>query len=186
LQQVTFVSTNKNKFLEAQAILAPLGISVEFVKLALLEIQSDSLEEIAKEKARDAFARVGRPVIIEDDGLFIHSLNGFPGQYSSFVFKTIGNEGILKLLDKSDKRSAEFRSLIVYFDGRVMSVSEGRVPGKIADAVSDGGWGYDPIFIPEGSSLTFAQLKDQKNKFSHRKKGLEAFAKWLRSQPDFK
>ena len=179
---MTFVSTNKNKFLEAEAILAPLGISVEFVKATLAELQSDSLEEIAKEKAKDAFAHVGRPVIVEDDGLFIDSLKGFPGQYSSFVFKTIGNGGILKLLDKSNERSARFRSLIAYHDDSVVSIFEGLVSGRIADTLSDGGWGYDPIFIPEGSALTFGQLKEEKNRFSHRRKGLEAFAQWLLSQ----
>jgi XTP/dITP diphosphohydrolase len=176
---VTFVSTNKNKFLEAEAILAPFGISVEFVKATLTELQSDSLEEIAREKAKNAFALVGRPVIVEDDGLFVDSLKGFPGQYSSFVFQTIGNGGILKLLDNSSERSAHFRSLIAYHDGTVVSAFEGLVSGRIADAISEGGWGYDPIFIPEGSALTFGQLKEEKKKFSHRRKGLEAFAQWL-------
>jgi XTP/dITP diphosphohydrolase len=182
LPQVTFVSTNKNKFLEAEAILAPFGISVEFVKATLAELQSDSLEEIAREKARNAFALVGRPAIVEDDGLFIDSLKGFPGQYSSFVFQTIGNGGILKLLDKSNDRSAHFRSIIAYHDGSVVSIFEGLISGRIADTVSDGGWGYDPIFIPEGSALTFGQLKEEKSRFSHRRKGLEVFAQWLLSQ----
>ena len=70
---------------------------------------------------------MGRKVIVEDDGLFVDSLSGFPGPYSSFVFKTIGNDGILKLLAGSTKRSAYFLSLIAFYDGRILSISEGCV-----------------------------------------------------------
>ena len=178
-RHVTFASTNQNKFLEAQAILAPFGISVDFGNISLVELQSDSLEEIAREKAGSAFEQIGKPVIVEDDGLFINALKGFPGQYSSFVFKTIGNEGILKLLEHTTDRSASFRSLIAYHDGRTISVSEGRVEGRIPTVPSQGGWGYDPIFVPAGSSLTFAELKEEKNKFSHRWRGLAKFAEFL-------
>jgi XTP/dITP diphosphohydrolase len=152
---------------------------VNFSQIHLIEIQSDSLEEIAREKAKTAFAKVGRQVIIEDDGLFIDSLAGFPGQYSSFVFKTIGNDGILKLLAGSAKRSAYFCSLIAFYNGRILSISEGRVNGRISDRITEGGgWGYDPIFVPDGTDLTFAELKKSKNEYSHRKRALEKFAQW--------
>jgi XTP/dITP diphosphohydrolase len=176
--QVTFASTNQNKYREIQSILSAHGIAVDFVQAELVEVQSDSLEEIAKEKARSAFAKVGRSVIVEDDGLFIDALNGFPGQYSSHAFKTIGNDGILKLLAGSASRSASFRSLIAFHDGKRSSISEGRVDGRISDRVTKGGWGYDPIFIPAGTDLTFGELKEKKNEYSHRKKALEKFAQW--------
>src|SRR5919107_4870109 len=112
METITFASTNKNKFLEIQSILSTRNISVIFSNIHLVEIQSDSLEEIAREKAKTAFAKVGRQVIVEDDGLFINSLGGFPGQYSSFVFRSIGNDGILKLLAGAAKRSAYFQSVI--------------------------------------------------------------------------
>jgi XTP/dITP diphosphohydrolase len=121
---------------------------------------------------------VGRKVIVEDDGLFVDSLSGFPGQYSSFVFKTIGNDGILKLLAGSTKRSAYFLSLIAFYDGRILSISEGRVNGRITDRITEGGWGYDPIFVPDGTDLTFAELEKNKNEYSHRKRALEKFAQW--------
>lgn len=121
---------------------------------------------------------MGRKVIVEDDGLFVDSLSGFPGQYSSFVFKTIGNDGILKLLARSAKRSAYFLSMIAFYDGRILSISEGRVNGKITDRITEGGWGYDPIFVPDGTDLTFAELEKNKNEYSHRKRALEKFAQW--------
>ena len=178
MRAVTFASTNQNKYREVQSILSTHGITVDFAQLNLVEVQSDSLEEIAKEKAKSAFSHVGRTVIVEDDGLFVDALKGFPGQYSSHAFKTIGNDGILKLLARSANRSASFRSLIAFYDGKRLSISEGKVEGKISDKITEGGWGYDPIFIPAGASLTFAQLKEKKNEYSHRKKALDNFAKW--------
>ena len=154
------------------------SIAVDFSHTPLVEIQSDSLEEIAREKAKVAFSKVGRQVIVEDDGLFIDSLSGFPGQYSSFVLKTIGNDGILKLLAGSTKRSAYFLSMIAFYDGRILSISEGRVNGRITDRITEGGWGYDPIFVPDGTDLTFAELDKSKNEYSHRKRALEKFAHW--------
>lgn len=178
MENITFASTNQNKFLEVQSILSTRNISVDFSQIHLVEIQSDSLEEIAREKAKTAFAKVGRQVIVEDDGLFIDSLGGFPGQCSSFVFRTIGNDGILKLLAGSAKRSAYFRSLIAFYNGITLSISDGRVDGRISDRVTEGGWGYDPIFVPDGTNLTFAELKKNKNEYSHRKRALEKFAQW--------
>lgn len=177
MRTITFASTNPNKFREVQSILGSHDISVDFTKVELLEIQSDSIEEIAKEKAKSAFLQIGRPVIVEDDGLFIEVLKGFPGQYSSYAFKTIGNNGILKLLAGSSERSAFFLSLIAFHDGKSVSISEGRIEGKISDKITEGGWGYDPIFVPAGTSLTFAQLKEKKNEYSHRKKALDNFAR---------
>lgn len=177
MKSVIFASSNQHKFNEVRLILLPRGISVKQARINLVEIQSDSLEEIAKLKAKSAFALVGNPVMVEDDGLFIHSLNGFPGQYSSFVFSTIGNKGILNLLAGSAHRSASFRSVLAYFDGRKMTITEGRVEGKISDAITEGqGWGYDPVFIPSGTRLTFAELGERKNEYSHRRKALEKFA----------
>src|ERR671912_1316595 len=143
METITFASINQNKFFEVQSILLTRNLIIDFSKIHLVEIQSDSLEEIAREKAKTAFAKVGRQVIVEDDGLFIDSLSGFPGQYSSFVFKTIGNDGILKLLEGSAKRSAYFSSLIAFYNGISLSISEGRVNGRISDRITEGGWGYD-------------------------------------------
>jgi XTP/dITP diphosphohydrolase len=182
---VTFASTNRNKFAEAQAILNPFGINVEFANADLLEIQSDSLDEIAREKAKSAYGLVGKPVIVEDDGLFISALKGFPGQYSSYVFQTVGNQGILRLLAESQDRSALFRSMVAFCDGKSVSISEGIVNGRISESASQGGWGYDPIFVPEGSSMTFGELGEEKNNFSHRRKALEKFANWMLAQGSF-
>lgn len=175
-----FVSSNKHKYLEAKAILDSFGIRLGFLKLSLEEIQSDSIKKIALKKAKDAFSRCNKSLIIEDDGLFINSLDGFPGPYSSFVFQTIGNKGILNLL--GTKRNAKFISEITYCDKTIVKSFEGKTDGIISKKLKGKGWGYDPIFIPKNSSKTFAELKS-KNKVSHRYKALKKFSNWyLRKQ----
>jgi len=177
VRQVAFASTNQNKYREVQSILTLHGIEIEFVRVELVEIQSDSLEAIAKEKARSAFAQVSKPVIVEDDGLFVSALGGFPGQYSSYVFKTIGNAGILRLLSDKQDRSASFMSLIAFYDGNDVVIFEGRVAGRISEQEASGGWGYDPIFVPDDADLTYAELQN-KNDYSHRRRALDRFAEW--------
>ena len=171
-----FASSNQNKFEEARSILSRFGISLKFFKCSLEEIQAKSLEEIAVHKANQAYLLCSKPVMVEDDGLFIKTLKGFPGPYSSFVFDTIGNKGILKLLSK--QRDAEFRSIIAYCEkkGDVM-VFDANLQGKISKKLQGKKWGFDPIFIPEGETLTYSHLKN-KNLISHRYLALKKFANW--------
>jgi XTP/dITP diphosphohydrolase len=173
-----FLSTNINKFNEIYPILQEYKVSVKFLNIKLREIQAESLIEIAVEKSKNAFKAVSKAVIVEDDGLFIRRLNGFPGSNSSFVFKTIGNGGILKLLYHSRDRSASFISVFVYNDGKKFRSFTGKTDGKISLKITGPGWGYDPIFIPTGSELSFGQLRDKKMRLSHRTKAITAFAKW--------
>ncbi len=171
-----FASSNKNKFTEAKSILTGFGLKLEFLKCNLQEIQADSIEEIAKNKAIEAFYLCSKPVIVEDDGLFIKSLQDFPGSYSSYVFSTIGSKGILKLV--SSNRAASFRSIIAYCDNQKSTHLFGsELKGKISKKEVGVGWGFDPIFIPAGKSKTFAQIED-KNKISHRFLALKKFANW--------
>ena len=179
LSDVLFVSSNRNKFLEAREILGQFGVSLGFYRRILLEVQSDTLEKIALQKIKHAFELCQKPVIIEDDGLFIDSLRGFPGPYSAYVFQTIGNGGILRLL--GTQRSASFRSVIAYCDSAGDELLfRGRVGGTISRRPRGNGWGYDPIFVPRGKTETFAEL--DKNGISHRYRALEKFARWFQNR----
>lgn len=108
---ITFITGNKHKVKEAQGIFHQFNIEVEHVDLGYPEIQGE-LIDVARFGAVDAARRLGRPVIVEDAGLFIKALNWFPGTYSSYVQETLGNEGILKLMNNVEDRYAEFRSVI--------------------------------------------------------------------------
>jgi len=175
LSDLLFVSSNIHKFKEAKEIFDSFGISIKFFKLNLEEIQSNSIKQIAIKKAQDAFLKCKKPLIIEDDGIFIDSLDGFPGPYSSYVQKTIGNKGILNLLKKD--RSAKFVSIITYCDKNGLESFEGKLDGTISKSQKGNGWGFDPIFIPKNMQKTFGELTD-KNNISHRYKALKKFSNW--------
>jgi XTP/dITP diphosphohydrolase len=177
--EVFFASSNEHKFEEVQRILSNLGVNIKLFKTTLEEIQSNSLNEIAKRKAIDAFTKIQKPILIEDDGLFINSLNGFPGPYSSYAYDTIGNTGIIQLLENTELRDAKFVAIIAYCNGiDEVKLFESSIPGKISKEIEKGGWGYDPIFIPDGESKTFANVSD-KDKFSHRSASLKKFSDWF-------
>jgi len=177
---VFFASSNVHKYEEAEKILSEFGIKLDFYQTNLVEIQDDSLSKIALQKALDAYDKCKKPVIVEDDGLFIDSLSGFPGPFSSYVFKTIGNNGILKLVE--DNRGAKFRAVIAHCDSnKKPKLFEYSISGKISKNLQGKGWGYDPIFIPEKQNKTYAELAE-KNKISHRYESLKKFADWFNNK----
>jgi len=182
LSELYFASSNKHKFQETKKILESFGVKIKFYKIELEEIQSNSLSEVASKKVINAFEVLKKPVIIEDDGLFIDSIGNFPGVYSSYVFKTIGNKGILNLLGKN--RQAKFVSIISFLDKNHFKSFEGKIDGKISKTQKGQGWGYDPIFIPLNSKKTFAELKN-KNELSHRYKALKKFANWYLHKQEY-
>jgi len=184
---VFFATTNIHKFNEARRVLKQYGLAVAMIKIKAMEIQDDDIENIAKASALDAAKKCGLPVIVEDAGLFIKALNGFPGAYSSYVYRTIGAKGILKLMENFEDREAEFRSVVAYFEPKsgVLETFRGEVKGRITCEVrGSSGFGFDPIFQPfEEENRTFAEMSiDEKNKYSHRARALRSFAEWFLSR----
>ena len=187
---VFFATGNIHKFNEVRSILTGLDIAVGMLRMKGEEIQSSSLVEIAQTSAREAFKRCGLPVIVEDAGLFIDVLKGFPGPYAAYAYETIGNKGLLKLMERVQNRKARFQSAIVYCDSETEApvVFEGEAAGKITseERVGKGksGFGFDPIFQPDGSAKTFAEMTlEEKNGFSHRAKAVRKFAEWYKMRP---
>lgn len=193
-----FATSNSGKFLEAKDAFEKAGLKLKQLKTELLEIQSDSLEEIALISAREAFKKFRKPLFVEDAGLFIKSLNEFPGPYSKHAFFTLGPKGILKLLEDKNNRSAEFVSAIAYISKNkenvralksktehmhnwaVQKVFKGVCKGSISHSIKGkSGFGFDPIFIPKRHNKTFAQDFEFKKKVSHRAQSLQKLIKWL-------
>lgn len=185
--EIYFASGNKNKLIEASKILADNDIEIKTLLMESPEIQSDDLEEVAIFSVKYAFKEVQKPVFIEDSGLFIEALNGFPGPYSSYVYRTLGNDGILKLMENEKNRNAVFISAIAYSESDDFILTfKGESYGQISFKILEGdnaAWGYDPIFIPkEGDNRSYAQMGiEEKNKVSHRKKSLEQFGEWFKN-----
>lgn len=208
---VWFLTGNLGKLSEVETHLGKLGYSVrQFIvpEGSLFEPQADNLHEVAKSKIEQALALVSKGsefndmILVEDAGLFIDSLQGFPGVYSSFVHETIGIPGILRLLShlksedpvtSANLRSAKFQAVAaMWHDGRML-FGEGTCPGHIAyKPVEGNGFGYDPIFIPldldrektplspgvygeySTHGMSFGGVTEEiKQNFSHRSRALE-------------
>jgi XTP/dITP diphosphohydrolase len=181
--ELLFVSSNIHKFQEIHGILQQYNIPISFHQQEMPELQSDSLEEIAKFRAQHAFSLLRKPLFVEDTGMFIQSLNGFPGPYASYVFKTIGNSGILRLLHSTSDRAAVFKTAVALMLSKTeIHIFVGETPGVIAPSEQGtGGWGYDPIFIPlKGTGQTYGQMSlEEKNQVSHRRQSIRKLAEWL-------
>lgn len=183
------VSTgNQNKIKEIKDILKNLPIEVVSKKdigLGDLDILEDgtTLEENSIKKAKGLADKIDYMVIADDSGLFVDELNGEPGVYSSRYGGEEGNDekNIKKLLKELkdvpiEKRTAKFRAVIALVtEDKEVKVVEGDCKGLIAfESKGENGFGYDPLFIPEGYDKSFAELgEDIKNKISHRAKALE-------------
>ena len=180
---VYFATGNKGKYEEAAQVAKEFDIQLKQLNFEKLEIQSNNLQEIASYAARHSAAATKRPVVVEDAGLFVQALNGFPGPYSSYVYDTIGYQGILRLMDNTSKRRAYFRAVVAFCSSRSLpNCFSGVVRGDISSkAKGKNGFGFDPIFIPlKGGNQTFAELDvTEKNLFSHRAKAFAKFFHWF-------
>lgn len=146
------------------------------------EVQHDSLEEIAKFSAIEVSRAFSGTIFVEDSGLFVNFLKGFPGPYSSYAYSTIGPAGILKLLVGSKDRSAYFHSVIALAqEGELTAVFKGKVEGSITEALRGHyGFAFDVCFVPQGFKRTFAEMSlQEKNQLSHRRNSLEKLAQYL-------
>jgi XTP/dITP diphosphohydrolase len=179
-RKIFFVTNNPYKVKEAQAILKKKDIEVEQQGYGYPELQSENLEEIACYGAEWAAQHLKVPVMVDDSGLFIQALAGFPGPYSAYVQRTLGNKKILKLMEGEEDRRAVFRCAIGFCEPEKKPVVfTGEVWGRIAYSIRGmKGFGYDPIF--EFGGKTFGEMGDEeKNAISHRHKALMKFADWL-------
>jgi len=184
---IFFATNNVHKFNEARRVLAEHKIAVGMLRIKSLEIQSERLEDIAGASVIDAFEKCHLPIIVEDAGLFVDALNGFPGPYAAYVYRTIGNQGLLRLMENVEIRKARFESVIAYLSKDLKSPKcfKGEVQGEIMIEQKKGkessGFGFDPIFKPNRASKTFAEMSiSEKNRFSHRAEAFRAFADWYK------
>ena len=176
-----FITSNKHKFDEIREVFNKAGIQIEWLKLKYDELQEDFTESISYKSALSLKGIIDGNFFLEDTGLYIRSLSGFPGPYSSFVSKTISNDGLLKLLEAKD-RSAYFKTVVsLCVDRRILQFG-GILNGKIAETPSgENGFGFDPVFIPDGLNKTLADIGiKEKNEFSHRSRAIKSVILFLK------
>lgn len=183
--KIEFITSNEGKFDEVRAALRKEGHEVIWTRRSYPEIQSASLEEVVEAGLEWVQRKMepSGPFMIEDSGLFIDALGGFPGVFSAYVFKTIGNAGILKLMGGEKKRGAAFESRIGFYSEETgPHIFRGSCRGTITTGPHGKmGFGYDPIFMPEGKNRTFAQMTDEKkNCLSHRGMSVNVLLDYLK------
>ncbi len=163
------ITSNPGKVAEYQRAFDELNIEMEHYRLPYDEVQTSDLGEVVNKGMDEIINKGVRDFIVDDTGLFIDALKGFPGVWSAYAQKTIGNKGILKLMEGVEDRGAEFRCCIgCDIDGERIVVT-GVCRGVITDSEKGtDGFGFDPIFSPDGK-LTFAEMSiESKNTLSHR------------------
>lgn len=177
------ITSNIGKVMEYRDLLNDSGIEMEHFPHSYDEIQTSDLEEVVSKGMETLRSKGLSNFIIDDTGLFIDSLKGFPGVWSAYAQKTIGNPGILKLLEGVSSRKAEFRTCIgCDLDGETIIVS-GTCEGFITEGEHGSeGFGYDPIFTCD-SERTLAELSlDEKNSISHRGKAIRSLIEEIKKR----
>jgi XTP/dITP diphosphohydrolase len=188
MKNLYFITSNNGKVHEATEKLKPFNYKIIQKDYGYPEIQTETLEEVARFGVKHFHQKkIDHPFILEDAGIFIDALKGFPGVYSSYVYFTLGLDGILRLMKDvtNEKRTAQFKSVFAYgtTQGDIqlfVGTCEGNITKKKQGSK---GFGYDPIFKPTGFDKTFAELEtNEKNKVSHRAKSLEKLVTFLKDK----
>ena len=178
--RAVFVTSNEHKRREVEGI---LGVELERAAPSIPEVQALDFAEVAARKARSAYEVLGgppHPVLVEDSGLVIGAWNGLPGALTKWFLSSVGNEGLLRMLCGGDRRARAVWAVAVAHRGGEVRVFRGEVEGALApEPRGEGGFGWDPIFVPEGSGLTYAQMGEAKNEDSHRARAFRQVRGWL-------
>ena len=180
MRKLTFITGNAGK---AKYLSDYFHLPVDHVKLDLREIQSLDLKEVIEDKAKRAFEIVNSPVLVEDVSLTFTALKALPGPLIKWFLETLGNDGLCRLLDKLEDRSALAEVEFAICDDTGVHTFRGTMEGTIADSPrGEMGFGWDPVFIPKGYDKTWAEMGDnEKHATSMRKIALAQMSEFLKA-----
>ena len=188
MNEIILASNNENKLREfRQIFLSKKIISLDDINFNKeIDETGTTLKQNALIKVREVFSYSNKICISDDSGLEIDYLNGEPGVYSARYAGNYANsidniKKVLNNLGEAKNRKARFKTVIAYKDSLTEAVFEGEINGNIAKSIrGEGGFGYDPIFIPNNYNITFSEMKsEQKNKISHRSLAINKLFKFL-------
>lgn len=179
MNKITFITGNAAK---AEQLGRHLNHPIDHVKLDLPEIQSLNLEEVVEHKAKEAYKQIHSPVLVEDTSLVFFALGKLPGPLIKWFLTELKNEGLCKLLNVYKDRSALARVVFGCYDGDKLQMFDGEIKGRIAESPrGNEGFGWDPIFIPEGWSKTWGEMTiDEQAQTSMRKIALQKLEKFYK------
>ncbi|KAJ3279626.1 nucleoside triphosphate pyrophosphohydrolase ham1 [Borealophlyctis nickersoniae] len=182
-----FVTGNANKLGEVQSILSTAPINLTSHKLDLTGIQGTT-QQVSTDKCRRAADILNGPVLTEETALSSTALKGLPGPYIKWFLDSLGHDGLNKMLAGFEDKSAAAICTFAYCagPGKEVFLFEGRTEGKIVPARGPNDFGWDPIFQPDGSHETYAEMpKETKNTISHRFKALEKLKAFMTDDSNF-
>jgi non-canonical purine NTP pyrophosphatase (RdgB/HAM1 family) len=167
LSKATLVTGNPGKLEEARRL---CGVEMKASTLDLPEVQSLAIEEVLRAKAHTAFGQLQTPIVVDETGLELAALNGFPGCLVKWMLEAVGADGVARTAHSLGDPRATARCALLYFDGRQEVLAEGTTAGSLVmPPRGTGGFAWDPIFRPDGYELTFAELSGPaKDAISHR------------------
>jgi XTP/dITP diphosphohydrolase len=179
--QLILVSSNPNKGIEAERI---LGVPLLRVSLVLPEIQAATVEEVTRYKLEAARTKGHRRILVEDVSLGFDELGNFPGPYVKWLLEAAGGSGLAVMAYALRNRSARAQCCVAYWNGEEGKLFTGETRGEIlVEPRGDQNFGWDPWFLPEGSSRTFAEMSvEEKDAVSHRGRAYRALAAHLRDE----
>jgi len=160
---IYFVTKNKHKFVNAQRVLSKYNIIVHQLQEEKFEPKEWDIEKVAMHNAKEFSNKTGKPVIVDDTGIFFEAFPGFPGQLAKWVFNKINYEGIFQLL-KDESRKATFKCAIAFCDGKNEKLFNGELSGEISKEIKNpekDTLPYNKIFIPSGHNTTLAEMNDE-------------------------
>jgi inosine triphosphate pyrophosphatase len=181
MKNLTFITGNAAK---AKYLSDYFHMPVEHVKLDLKEIQSLDLSEVVKDKVLRAYEIVKKPVLVEDVSLSFNAMKSLPGPLIKWFYETLGNEGLCRLLDGFDDRTALAKVQFAICDENETHTFEGSIQGSIAHTPKgDVGFGWDPVFIPDGYTKTWAEMNEsEREQTSMRKIALTKLGAFLKGR----
>lgn len=185
---ISFATGNSGKVKYVQKVLSNYDIKVDHIDLELIEPRSNDLEEIAAAKVKQAFSKIKKPCIAIDSGFYISEFNGFPGTYVNFTLNTIGIDGILRLVGKSE-RNCCFKNCLAYYDDKLDEpvFFNSKVNGQLSmtkrGRMQDYSWSeLFLLFIPENETMTLGEMDrdyfDQWRKENRKNSSAELFPRW--------
>lgn len=174
------VTGNPGKLAEARRLWES---ELEAIDLDLPEIQSLDLAEVLRAKGDEAWRRIGRPLVVEETGLELDALRGFPGPLVKWMLQAIGAEGIARVGLAAGEAAVTARCMLLLVDGERRVLAEGSTRGRLVlPARGRGGFGWDPVFLPEGETRTYGELPPaEKDRLGHRGRAWRALAEQLAS-----
>ena len=182
MKKLILVTGNKHKYEEIKDILGkPIKLTQK--NLAIEEPDLNTIEDIARYKAKQAFSKLKKPIIVEDTGVYFSDYKNFPGHLAKRVFEGIGFNGLLALVKAGKKKQGYFKTIICYKDKKQEKLFSGIMQGKLltklrkehADRLP-----YEKLFVPKGKNKAISEMsKAEKNKISHRAKATVKLKKFL-------